>query len=359
MTERSGLAALAYGVSQAARVGVFFGQSWIADRQTTPMTPSRPIEGPLPGVQGLLDGLRDLFARDWANIAAGHYRMPHDMISAPLAALRVAPAYLREVPDFDARRHAGRRQEVAQRVTEGGYPRYYLQNFHFQEDGWFSRESARRYDHQVEVLFGGGADAMRRQALVPLRAALERRGVRGSRLVDLGCGTGRFLTFVKDNYPRLDVTALDLSPHYLDQARETLSPWRGVDFVHARAEATGLAEASADVVTAIYLFHELPGKIRAEVAAEAARLLKPGGTVILVDSIQRGDVPNFDGLLEYFPVAFHEPYYWDYVTSDMTVPFARAGLAHVSTTIAYFSRVMVFTKPEVGSVPAPSATGTG
>ena len=352
--QRLGLAPLAYALSQAARVGVFFGESLLVDRQTTPVKPPRPIEGPMPDKQGIVQGLRGLFERDWANIAAGHYRMPHDMLSAPLTALRKAPGYLREVPDFDARRQAGRSQEVAERAPRGDYPRYYLQNFHFQEDGWFSRESARRYDHQVEVLFGGGADAMRRQALVPLRAALARRGVRGAHLIDLGCGTGRFLSFVKDNYPRLDVTALDLSPPYLDEARETLAPWRGVDFAHARAEATGLPASSADVITAIYLFHELPKKVRAQVAREAARLLKPGGTFILVDSIQRGDVPAFDGLLEYFPAAFHEPYYWDYVTSDMTVPFADAGLVHTDTDVAYFSRIMVFQKAA-----ALTAVGTG
>jgi ubiquinone/menaquinone biosynthesis C-methylase UbiE len=211
----------------------------------------------------------------------------------------------------------------------------------------------------VEVLFGGGADAMRRQALVPLRAVLERRGVRGAHLIDLACGTGRFLSFVKDNYPRLAVTALDLSPHYLDQARASLAPWRGVDFVHAKAEATGLPAANADVITAIYLFHELPAKIRAQVAREAYRLLKPGGTFILVDSIQRGDVPAYDGLLEYFPVAFHEPYYWDYVTSDMTVPFGDAGLVHSGTDVAYFSRIMVFVKPDGVRVRALPSSRSG
>ena len=49
------------------------------------------------------------------------------------------------------------------------YPPYYLQKFHFQTDGYLSDGSAERYDHQVEVLFGGGAAAMRRHALVPLK----------------------------------------------------------------------------------------------------------------------------------------------------------------------------------------------
>ena len=35
------------------------------------------------------------------------------------------------------------------------YPAYYLQNFHYQTDGWMSAESARLYDFQVETVFLG------------------------------------------------------------------------------------------------------------------------------------------------------------------------------------------------------------
>ena len=36
----------------------------------------------------------------------------------------------------------------------------------------------------------------------------------------------------------------------------------------------------------MYLFHELPGSVRRAVAAEMARVLRPGGLVVLVDSVQ-------------------------------------------------------------------------
>ena len=233
-----------------------------------------------------------------------------------------------------------------QEEAEDGYPRYYLQNFHFQSDGWLSERSAKLYDHQVEVLFGGGADAMRRQALVPLHHFFTERPSRGARLLDLACGTGRFLTFVKANYPRLAVTALDLSPNYLAEAARNLAPWRGVDFEQAAAEETGLPDASFEVVTCVYLFHELPPKVRTAVAQEIARLLKPGGLFILIDSIQTGDRPEYDGLLEYFPVAFHEPYYSSYVACDLTELFTEVGLVEQEVDVTYFSRLMTFRKPE-------------
>ena len=71
-----------------------------------------------------------------------------------------------------------------------------------------------------------GADAMRRQALVPLHHHFRTRRTAEARLLDVASGTGRFLTFVKDNYPRLDVTALDLSPNYLARPGDCWRPGR-------------------------------------------------------------------------------------------------------------------------------------
>jgi ubiquinone/menaquinone biosynthesis C-methylase UbiE len=229
-------------------------------------------------------------------------------------------------------------------MPRGRYPRYYLQNFHYQTDGYLSRDSAELYDHQVEVLFGGGAAAMRRQALVPLHHELTARGIRGRRLLDIACGTGGFLREVKANYPRLAVTALDLSPFYLDAARRNLAPWSATDFIEAAAEAMPLPDASIDIATCIYLFHELPHRLRRQVAGEIARVLKPGGLLIFVDSLQLGDAPDYDALLDYFPRAFHEPYYADYVRDDLDALFGEAGLRREGGDLAYFSKVATFRK---------------
>ena len=70
-----------------------------------------------------------------------------------------------------------------------------------------------------------------------------------------------------------------------------------------------LPDASADIVTSIFLYHELPPEVRRQVTAEIARVLKPGGLFVFLDSLQMGDKPGWDGLLEAFPHRFHEPYY--------------------------------------------------
>jgi ubiquinone/menaquinone biosynthesis C-methylase UbiE len=335
----------AYQAAQRLRISWYSGQKWLSSRLTETVSAPPELVERMPDRTRVLADLRALLEQDWRNIAEGRYRLPEDVVIRPLAALRKAGRYFADLPRVDARRRAAANDEIFRAGPAGDYPRYFLQNFHYQTDGYLSRRSAELYDHQVEVLFGGGADAMRRQALVPLQRVLAARGVRRARLIDLACGTGRFLRAVKSNYPRLAVTALDLSPYYLDAAREALRDWSRTDFVAAPAERVPLPDESFDVVTSIFLFHELPARERRAVAAEMARLLRPGGAAILVDSIQLGDVPDYDALVEYFPLAFHEPYYAQYAREDLAALFAAAGLALEESRVAYFAKVMTFHKP--------------
>jgi ubiquinone/menaquinone biosynthesis C-methylase UbiE len=345
MAMASALERLAYRGSQRLRISWYSGQKWLSSRLTERVPVAAELAERMPERGRILADLRALLEQDWRNIEAGHYRAPEASVLRPLAALRKAGRYFADLPRVDARRRAAANDEVFRATPPGAYPRYFLQNFHYQTDGYLSRRSAELYDHQVEVLFGGGADAMRRQALVPLKRVMLERGVRQARLIDLGCGTGRFLRAVKSNYPRLAVTALDLSPFYLDEARRALAPWSRAEFIAASAERVPSAARRFDVVTAIFLFHELPERARRQVAREMARLLRPGGAAILVDSIQFGDVSDYDALVEYFPLAFHEPYYAGYARADLAALFAEAGLRLEETSLAYFAKVMTFRKP--------------
>jgi ubiquinone/menaquinone biosynthesis C-methylase UbiE len=347
---------LAYDVGQAARVAWYFGHKRLAERQVDGAIDFGSVEGPLPSLQAILKDLYGLFERDRANVARGHYRMPHDLLPDPRQAFRVSQRFFRDFDVVQQRRNAGAHQEIFEAGGRGGdsagaYPRYYLQNFHYQTDGWFSEHSAELYDFQVEVLFNGGADAMRRQALLPLAGFLRDKRIADQPMLDLATGTGRFLTFVKDNYPRLPVTALDLSVPYLDKARRNLARWSWCDFVQAPAEQLPFANDSLALVSCIYLFHELPRKIRHQVAAEVARVLRPGGRLIFIDAFQKGDRPAFEGLLELFPISHHEPYFADYVSHDLTELFGAAGLTHQGSEMAFMSKVAVFDKQPAGAGP--------
>ncbi len=341
----------AYGAAQGLRVLWYTGHYAAGRRLMGPLT--EPGEAPYAEEFGPLDRKRlktafhELFKTDWRNIESGVYKLPRDLRRPPsLAKLwRQSRDYLRDAEKVARRKHQRGHSEVMTPGLKDKYPRYYLQNFHYQTDGWMTAGSAERYDMQVETLFTGAASVMRRQALPPIGKALQGKDAGTARLLDLGCGAGLFLADVKDNWPMLNVTALDLSPAYIGKARTNLGRWKDVDYVEANAEATGLAAASYDIISTIYLFHELPPAVRATVANEVARLLKPGGTLVHVDTIQYGDEPGFDILLENFPRGFHEPYYDSYCRTDLAGLFGDAGLEKSGETLAFFSKVSVFEKP--------------
>jgi ubiquinone/menaquinone biosynthesis C-methylase UbiE len=335
---------LLYDTAQAARVSWFFGQKLLAARLTKPMRLPERLKGKkMPGRQRILGDLRKLLEQDWRNVEAGLYAPPEDWRGNPLAELARAVDFFTDLGAVDARRHGDPGERLLRTPDAGRYPAYYRRHFHFQSDGYLSAASARRYDHQVEVLFGGGAAAMRRQALVPLREALLAHpgGARSARLLDIACGTGGFLADVKRNYPRLAVSGIDLSAAYLGVAKRRLAAWSRVALSQANAECLPVADASVDILTCIYLFHELPHRARAAAAAEIRRVLKPGGRLIFVDSLQTGDEPDYDAMLDWFPAAFHEPYYASYLREDLGRLFGPGFVPDLQIP-AYFSKVLSF-----------------
>jgi ubiquinone/menaquinone biosynthesis C-methylase UbiE len=270
------------------------------------------------------------------------------MFPRPDRVLAMSRRFFRDLAAVDRRRRARGGDELFRRRRADGpataLPRYYLQNFHYQTDGYLSDESAALYDYQVEVLFSGGADAMRRQALVPVAEALRGRRTDDALMVDIGCGTGRLLGFAAAALPGLALAGIDLSPPYLARAQHHLARYRRVGLMLANAEALPFADGAADIATAIFLFHELPAAARRRTMAEAARILKPGGRFVLVDSLQLGDVPRFDPLLDFFPRAYHEPYFADYARCDLAALARTVGLEPASSTPAFLSKVSVFKK---------------
>jgi ubiquinone/menaquinone biosynthesis C-methylase UbiE len=338
---------LIHAGGHAGKTAWYLAHALLASRLSSPILEDLP--GGLPDRRTYLADLRDLLGRDRAQIQAGRYAMPEDLVSGPGLALRQSLRFFADLGRINLRRMRADGQEVFRTkdetlASEERRPRYYLQNFHYQTDGWMSDASAELYDFQVDVLFNGATDAMRRQALLPIGDVLADRRQADLRLLDVAAGTGRFLRAIKQNYPRLPVTGLDLSSAYLRTCRKALAPWSWADLVLANAEALPFADQSQDIVTSIFLLHELPKEARRRVAAEMARVLKPGGRLILVDSLQTGDHPPFDALLELFPALYHEPYYRDYVGTDLIELYQQAGLRHLQTDRAFMSKVMVFGK---------------
>ena len=342
---------LAYAATQLPRMAWYVGHGIVLRRLAEEArrregTAARPAGGARgPDSRRLYADMAGLLARDLANVEAGTYPLPADHDGALPLLLNRSRLFFADLPAVHERRRSGRHQEVLTAETRNRRPSYYLQNFHFQSGGWMTEESAQRYDTQVEVLFKGTANVIRRQALPPLHEVIAGRDQRRLRLIDIGCGTGRFLDFVKQSWPRLPCLGIDLSEAYLGEAKRHLGRWRRMSLLVAAAEALPVPDESCDAVTSIFLFHELPPKIRRAVFRECARALKPGGRLVIVDSLQLGDEPDYDGMLELFPQNYHEPYHAGYLREDFGRMAADCGLVHVRDVNAFVSKVMVFDKP--------------
>ncbi|MEZ5853750.1 MAG: class I SAM-dependent methyltransferase [Hyphomicrobiaceae bacterium] len=332
--------------TQAVRFGWYLGLNravgWQSDRLG--QRPRYKAARPVPSETEILADLAQLYLRDATAVRDGIFPPRGDGMT-PARHLARARAMLADLPSALDRRQRRDADSVREMADTVDVPDYYAQDFHFQTGGYLTEESASLYDVQVETLFLGGAGPMRREALSPIAAHFKGRDQRRLALTDVACGTGRFLRDVRLTWPALKLTGVDLSASYLAEARRHLQPLRPAELVRANAEAMPLADASQDAVTSIFLFHELPRHARRQITAEMARITKPGGIVVLVDSLQMGDRPAWDGLLEGFPVRFHEPYFRDYAIDDLEEHFVAAGLAVQSVWTSFLAKVIVAVKP--------------
>ncbi len=141
---------------------------------------------------------------------------------------RYYPQIWLEKPKILQRQQNREYQSFAPQIDKEGYPRYYLQNFHYQTDGYLSDMSANLYDLQVEILFNGGADPMRRRILAPLKAELAQTTPQKQiKVLDVACGTGRTLRFIRATLPKASLYGVDLSPAYLRKTNQLLSEMPG------------------------------------------------------------------------------------------------------------------------------------
>lgn len=290
------------------------------------------------------ESIDHLLLEDVERIRAGFYPPEVLMPESPVRHLRRMPLLFREGLKAALRKKGKRSKEFGDEANEvlSELPEYYRRNFHFQPDGYLSKLSAELYEHQVEVLFAGAADAMRRLIIAPMKKHFTIEGKKsdgeGLHFLEIGAGTGRTTKFVRLAFPKAKITAVDLSAPYLKKAQAELSQYSRHDFLEADAEKLPFESATFDAVYSVFLFHELPIDVRRSVLKEGVRLLKPKGFYGLVDSLQAGDVPEFDSALEQFPVEYHEPFYKNYIENQMAPMLEEAGLEVLESGTGFFSK---------------------
>ncbi len=329
--------ALAIG---AARSGLF----WL---ESLPLRGTRALGG-LPAPEALPEdlaraagrALRRLLEEDADRVARGVY--PWSVLQ-PAAPRRHALDFLRVLGDSigvarRASRGEARSFDEAARAELEGLPAYYRRNFHYQTNGYLSESSAMLYEHQVQILFRGAADAMRRLVVEPLKKTLGSETGRGLRLLELGAGCGSATRFVAAALPEAQIVALDLSAPYLREGRRRASGLRRVDWLRGDATDLDFVDDRFDAVFSVFLLHEMPGTARRAAIGEALRVTRPGGVIAVVDSVQERDAGALRWAIDRFPLSFHEPYFRDYARHPVETLFDEAGADSVETATGFVSK---------------------
>lgn len=181
----------------------------------------------------------------------------------------------------------------------------------------------------VQKQFGPAANAYATSAIhasgADLAVLLEAAAASpGTRALDLGCGAGH--TALGLAMAGADVVAIDLTDEMLAAGRR-LAAERGLANVEFRRADAGLlpfADGEFDIVTSRLSAHHYPDPQQA--LCEAARVLKPGGTLLLADCIAPEDAA-LDTFLQTFEFLRDPSHVRDWRTTEWLRMFEAAGLS--------------------------------
>jgi demethylmenaquinone methyltransferase/2-methoxy-6-polyprenyl-1,4-benzoquinol methylase len=142
-------------------------------------------------------------------------------------------------------------------------------------------------------------------------------------VLDLCTGTALVPAVVAAARPQTFVVGLDLSPEMLALGRQKLARASRTNAALVRADAGRLPfrDGSFDAVTVSFGLHELPTAVRECAAREAARVLRPGGALVVAD-LDRP--PRLGWLVEVY-LRLGEPAHAREVTGDGLARLLRAA----------------------------------
>ena len=224
------------------------------------------------------------------------------------------------------------------------FPDYYTVPFHAYENGNLSIEAALEvtcaaksvhatiYDPDGKSLDPEGDSRLRSTYSSCMKALLEEQNAREIKdVIDFGAATGLSSVALLEAFPNASqVVALDLSPYFIavgNYIHEEKVRTGELVFLHGAAEDTKLDDESFDLVSMCLLLHELPESAARRIFKEAARLLRPGGALSIMEMNPRA--PAFSKIMSNaIPYAIFkatEPHLLSYVGMDMNEAIMDAG----------------------------------
>lgn len=324
-----------------ARAGLYLAESYplvFLDQWIQHKKIQRPTDGL--SEKELFQEVKELIHKDVENLNHGIYPLSAIRIENPITHVKnLVKVYKDSV--LVSQKKKNKKTKI---FSEGAknkikqLPKYYQRNFHFQTDGYASQESAEIYDHQVDILFRGTADIMRRLILKPMVECLGAK--LRHQILEVGCGTGISTMPLANTFSQSRIKAVDLSEDYISFCKNEYKSLKKISFQSGAGEnLLFIKTESQDAWCSTYMFHELPYEIRIEVIKEAWRVLKPGGYIFIADSIQMHDRPDLKKIMKSFPQRFHEPFYKNYVEVPLEELLKKNGFDFIQTDHGFVTKV--------------------
>jgi len=144
----------------------------------------------------------------------------------------------------------------------------------------------------------------------------------GARLLDVATGTGQQAFAFAEKASK--VVGIDLSEEMLRIARRK-NRFPNVSFQQADAAELPFEDDSFDASCVSFALHEMPTSVRERVAREMARVIKPGGSITVVDyGLPRSQLAS--ALTFHFVKVYERDCYAGFVKSDWRALLEDAGV---------------------------------